>query len=190
MKSQRDLRPSPSRGYRFLWRVPRSNRVGVGRGRARASASVVFPPRTTTRPMKRVLVQFATASDIPLLRRIDPWPNLQTWSRKIEAREVLIALVDDEQAGALRFEFIWTTVPFISHTFVEPRYRRRGVSRALVDALRAHLRSIGHVALLSSSQSDDAPANAWHRALGFARNGVIENVADDGVHENVYRVLL
>jgi len=48
----------------------------------------------------------------------------------------------------------------------------------------------GYVALLSSSQTDEPGPQRWHLYMGFTSNGIIENVADDGVGEMVYRVSL
>jgi len=46
------------------------------------------------------------------------------------------------------------------------------------------------VALLSSSQTDEPGPQRWHLHMGFTSNGIIENIADDGVDRVVYQVLL
>jgi len=46
------------------------------------------------------------------------------------------------------------------------------------------------VALLSSSQTDEPEPQRWHLHMGFTSNGLIENIADDGVGELVYRLML
>jgi hypothetical protein len=60
----------------------------------------------------------------------------------------------------------------------------------MLDFLKAHLREMGHVALLSSSQTDEPEPQAWHRHMGFVENGICLNIADDGVGELLFRMAL
>lgn len=81
-------------------------------------------------------------------------------------------------------------MPFLELIFIEEAQRGRGHSRRLLEALKAHLRQEGYVALLSSSQTNEPSAQAWHHHMGFRTNGIIEHIVDDNVGEIVYRVLL
>ncbi len=135
-------------------------------------------------------VQFATPRMTEQLPALDRWPGEQTWPGLIEAGQVIVAVEDARVAGLIRFEFIWTTVPLISMIFISESDRGRGLSRAMLDFLVDHLRAMGHVALLSSSQTDEPGPQAWHRHMGFVENGIILNIADQGVGELVFRLPL
>jgi len=63
-------------------------------------------------------------------------------------------------------------------------------ARMLLDYLGEQLRAQGYVALLSSSQTDEPEPQAWHRHLGFTSGGIIENIADEGIGEVVFRLEL
>jgi aminoglycoside 6'-N-acetyltransferase I len=58
-------------------------------------------------------------------------------------------------------------VAFLEGLYVEPRARRRGVARALVDSVVAWALGEGLSELASDSLIDNIPAHAAHRALGF-----------------------
>jgi ribosomal protein S18 acetylase RimI-like enzyme len=135
-------------------------------------------------------VRWAELDDQPRLSELDPWPKSSVWKRKIEAHEILVAESDGQIVGSLRFEFIWTTVSFVSYIVVDERHRGKGFSRQMLDFLISELRGRGAPALLSSAQTDDPVAQSWREHLGFKRNGLIENIADEGVGEVVYRILL
>lgn len=138
----------------------------------------------------KVDVRDAESGDQPRLTELDPWPKGDVWSRKIDAREVYVAEIDGFIVGSLRWEAIWTTVSFVSFIVVDGPYRGRGISRRLLEHLKHELRSRGVPALLSSAQTDDPAAQRWHEHMGFERNGLIENIADEGIGEIVYRTLL
>lgn len=95
-----------------------------------------------------------------------------------------------EIIGLIRYEVLWTTVPFMGLIFIEEAQRGKGYSTLLLEFLKQHLREQGYLALLSSSQTDEPTPQAWHRHMGFKSNGIIENIADEDVGEIVYRIML
>lgn len=146
---------------------------------ARPSGPGVSP---STRP--------AGEGDLPILAALDSWPSRETWLRKIDNGEVVVVLDGAEVVGLARFSVLWTTVPFLGLIVVRENRRGHGLSRVLLEGLCDHLRARGFVALLSSSQTDEPGPQAWHLHVGFQSNGIIENIADEGVGELVYRLLL
>ncbi|WP_192796762.1 GNAT family N-acetyltransferase [Serinicoccus kebangsaanensis] len=139
-----------------------------------------MPATATVRP--------ATTADLPDLRRLDEWPRESAWTRLIGNEEVLVVEVDGAVVGLLHYTILWATVPFLSLIVLQEDARGRGLSRVLVDDLVARLKGQGYVALLSSSQTDEPEPQAWHRHLGFTSNGIIENIADEGIGEVVFRL--
>lgn len=136
------------------------------------------------------VARLATEADIPALRALDGWPSEATWRRVIANDEALVLEVDGAVVGLARYSVLWTTVPFLGLIYLVPEHRGRGLSRRLLGALTDHLRRQGYVALLSSSQTDEPEPQAWHRHMGFRANGIIENIAEEGVGELVYRLML
>ncbi|WP_407672371.1 GNAT family N-acetyltransferase [Paenibacillus sinensis] len=51
---------------------------------------------------------------------------------KLNHREILIAEHNDQAAGYLRLEYIWTKVPYIGLILVKEEYRGQGVGTALI----------------------------------------------------------
>jgi N-acetylglutamate synthase-like GNAT family acetyltransferase len=135
-------------------------------------------------------VRLAKPSDIPKLQRLDRWPKEPIWQHKIAGGEVIIIELASEIIGLIRYEVLWTTVPFMGLIVIEEDYRNKGYSKLLLEFLKQHLREQGYLALLSSSQTDEPEPQAWHRHMGFKSNGIIENIADDDVGEIVYRMML
>jgi ribosomal protein S18 acetylase RimI-like enzyme len=138
----------------------------------------------------QIQARFAEPGDTQRLVELDPWPSDCVRTRKVETREIIVAEAADAIIGTLRFEFIWTTVPFISFIRVDEVHRGVGASRRMLELLISELKQKGYPALLSSAQTDEPSAQQWHEHLGFRRNGLIENIADEGVGEIVYRLLL
>lgn len=140
----------------------------------------------------RAAARLARLDDVPSLAELDPWPTEDVWPRLIANGEVIALQAGDDGVllGLARYSVLWTTVPFLGLIVVREDVRGRGLSRLLLTGLCDHLRSRGFVALLSSSQTNEPGPQAWHRRMGFHTNGIIENIAEEGVGELVFRKLL
>ncbi len=135
-------------------------------------------------------VRLAQLNDVEALQKLDPWPKEPVWQQKIAAGEVIVLELEGKVIGLIRYTVLWTTVPFMGLIEIEAAHRGKGYSRILLSFLKDHLRTQGFVALLSSSQTDEPEPQRWHLHMGFTSNGLIENIADDGVGELVYRLML
>ena len=135
-------------------------------------------------------VRLAEPNDIAALQTLDPWPKKHIWQQKITADEVIVLELEGSVIGLIRYALLWTTVPFMGLIEIASAHRGKGYSRILLSYLKDHLHAQGYVALLSSSQTDEPAAQRWHLHMGFSSNGLIENIADDGVGELVYRLIL
>ena len=135
-------------------------------------------------------VRLAEPNDIKALQKLDPWPREPIWQQKIVGGEVIVLEVDGSVIGLVRYAVLWTTVPFMGLIEIAAAHRGKGYSRLLLSYLKDHLCAQGYVALLSSSQTDEPAAQRWHLHMGFTANGLIENIADEGVGELVYRLIL
>lgn len=97
---------------------------------------------------------------------------------KIRAHEILVAESDSVPAGLLRFDLMWSAVPFIAQLRVLEAYRRQGVGQALLRAVEERARERGSIAVLSSIAlgSNRTAALGWHLAMGFEGFGVVDGM--------------
>lgn len=137
----------------------------------------------------KTTIRLAVLDDIPALQALDDYPKDAIWQQKISQQEVIVLSIDDAVVGLARYGVLWTTVPFLGLIYIAEAYRGKGYSRQMLEFLQQHLQAQGYVALLSSSQTDEAAPQAWHAHMGFHTNGIIENIADDNIGEVVYRLL-
>jgi GNAT superfamily N-acetyltransferase len=135
-----------------------------------------------------ISVRPAERDDVGWLARNDGHLDAGRLAAKVDAGEVLLAEVDAEPAGLLRFDLLWSAVPFVALVRVRDPLRRRGVGRALVASLADRARADGATFLLSSATEDEPAARAWHAAIGFTVCGELSGINAGGVGEVVYRL--
>lgn len=87
--------------------------------------------------------------------------------------EYIIAEQEGEPVGFLRFSCFWGTIPFMDLIMVLPGYQRSGIGTALFRYWEATMRETGATLLMTSSQSDEAEPQAWHRRNGFRDAGSV-----------------
>lgn len=87
--------------------------------------------------------------------------------------EYIIAEQEDEPVGFLRFSWFWGTIPFMDLIFVLPECQRSGIGTALFRYWEAAMREMGATLVMTSSQSDEAEPQAWHRRNGFFDAGSV-----------------
>jgi GNAT superfamily N-acetyltransferase len=140
---------------------------------------LVHEPRVTSRspvPSSNVRVRETEEADLAWSLSTDGHLDEVALLSKIQAREILVAESDGVLAGLLRFDLMWSAVPFIAQVRVLEKYRRQEVGRELLREVeeRAH----GSIAVLSSIalRSDRTAALGWHEAMGFERFGHVEGM--------------
>jgi len=94
-----------------------------------------------------------------------------------------VVLLNDELAGYLRLEFLWSQIPNIALIHVMDTLRKRGCSRKLLDFVIQNLKNRGFNVTYSSSQADEPEPQAWHRHMGFEECGMICGINDGGIEE-------
>ncbi len=117
----------------------------------------------------------------------DHYLSKKRLSRKIKADEVFIALKNDQPAGYLRLDFLWSIVPYIALIWVQEDHRRKGCGKALLNFVEAYLKNQGYTVLFSSSQVNEAEPQAWHRHMGFEECGVINGINEGDIGEIFFR---
>ncbi|MBR2692270.1 MAG: GNAT family N-acetyltransferase [Aquamicrobium sp.] len=98
----------------------------------------------------------------------------EQWIRRcLSLGEYIIAELEGEPAGLLRFSWFWGTIPFMDLIMVLPDRRRSGIGTALFRHWEAAMRDAGATLLMTSSQADEAEPQAWHRRNGFRDAGSV-----------------
>jgi ribosomal protein S18 acetylase RimI-like enzyme len=136
-----------------------------------------------------LVVRFATPDDLDWLAAQDDIPTAII-ARKIAVSEMVIAETAGERVGFLRLEYLWSMLPYIAMIRVSETCRQQGIGRALLAFLESHLRERGHTLLMSSSQVDEPPPQAWHRHMGFEECGILSGINPGGVGEVFFRKAL
>jgi GNAT superfamily N-acetyltransferase len=126
----------------------------------------------------KVRVREATDADVAWCLATDGHLDEADVLPKIRAHEVLVAELSGVLAGLLRFDLMWSVVPFIAQLRVLEAYRRHGVAKALLQAVEERATEHGSIAVLSSIAfgSDRTTALAWHQAMGFERFGAVDGL--------------
>jgi N-acetylglutamate synthase-like GNAT family acetyltransferase len=132
-----------------------------------------------------ILVRFAAPDDLDFLQQHSHVPA-KIVKRKVEWQEIVVAESLGRSIGSLHLEYLWSLVPYIALIYVQPKYRRQGVGRAMLRFVETLIREQGQSALYSSSQVDEPEPQAWHRHVGFEECGVIAGI-NKGVGEVFFR---
>jgi hypothetical protein len=77
-------------------------------------------------PDSRVRVREAGEADLAWCLSTDGHLDEAALLAKIRAREILVADSDGVPAGLLRWDLMWSAVPFIAQLRVLEKYRRQG----------------------------------------------------------------
>jgi GNAT superfamily N-acetyltransferase len=91
----------------------------------------------------------------------------------IERRELLVAENHGEVVGLLAYRTDWFQCTFVTLVVVAEEERRRGVARALFEALERRSPS---PRLFSSTEETNAVSIRMHSALGFIPSGHVDNL--------------
>jgi GNAT superfamily N-acetyltransferase len=129
-------------------------------------------------PDAKVSVREASEADLAWCLSTDGHLDEAALLSKIRAREILVADSEGEPVGLLRFDLMWSSVPFIAQMRVLETHRRQGVGQALLRAVEDRARGCGSIAVLSSIAlgSDRRAALGWHEAMGFEWFGDVDRM--------------
>ncbi|MBI3456380.1 MAG: GNAT family N-acetyltransferase [Candidatus Rokubacteria bacterium] len=91
----------------------------------------------------------------------------------VDRQQLLVAAADGEVVGTLAYRTDWFACTFVTLVSVRPDRRRRGVARALYQAVEEWSPS---ARLFSSAEETNVAAIHFHRALGFVISGYVDNL--------------
>jgi GNAT superfamily N-acetyltransferase len=91
----------------------------------------------------------------------------------LDRHHLLVAEVDDDVVGFIAYRTDWFQCTFVSLVSVTKDHRRKGVARALYQAVENISPS---PRLFSSTEETNAVSIQMHTALGFTPSGHIDNL--------------
>lgn len=91
----------------------------------------------------------------------------------LERHHLLVAEAEEQVVGFIAFRTDWFQCTFVTMAAVKKDSRRRGVARALYEAVE---RMSPSPRLFSSTEETNAASIQMHTALGFAPSGHIDNL--------------
>lgn len=118
--------------------------------------------QVTTRP--------ASESDLLFLAATDRHVSAVELPHVIAAGRVVVAEVEGDVCGFLRWGLFWDEVPFMNLLWVVPERRGDGVGTALIQAWHNSQRAAGHQLVLTSTSSAER-AQHLYRHLGYVDSG-------------------
>lgn len=120
-----------------------------------------------------IAVRYATIDELAWLKKENHYLPNGMVKQKIDVREYIVAMDGERLIGYLRFSYFWAFIPYIDIIFVEASYRRQGIGKRMLAQLEQRTRDEGQPIIMSSSQADESPSQAWHRHVGFRDAGAL-----------------
>ncbi len=114
-------------------------------------------------------IDFAKNDDLDYLKKVDVNINEPFIKRSFVNKEYIIAKIEEEHVGYLRFEFFWSIHPFISVMRISTQHQRKGIGSSILSFLENHLRKQEYKYLISSS--DCNIGINWHKKNNFKEIG-------------------
>jgi ribosomal protein S18 acetylase RimI-like enzyme len=91
----------------------------------------------------------------------------------LQSADCIVAEKYDHVVGYAVLDYAFFSFGFVSLVYVDEHYRRRGIGRALVQALAARCRT---PRLFSSTNQSNQPMRRFLDTLGFEASGIIYNL--------------
>lgn len=114
----------------------------------------------------------ATMTDLGRLAEHDCHIRRKHLADAIAAGHVLLAKINGEFAGWLRWNLFWDNIPFLNMLFLPEPYRGHGLGRRLVAEWEARMRNDGFPGVMTSTQADE-DAQHFYRKLGYTDCGCL-----------------
>ena len=132
-------------------------------------------------------IRDATTADLDALVRIDPIAQVapvrvRMIERLVNSATCLVAEVEDDVVGYVGLEYTFFELGFVPLLQVAEPHRRRGIGRALMEAIAERCTT---PKLFTSTNKSNAPMRALLDSLGYVHSGVVDNL-DPGDPEHFY----
>jgi ribosomal protein S18 acetylase RimI-like enzyme len=115
-------------------------------------------------------ITYATADDLPWLKRHDAEVGRAVLADRVARGEVIVARHDGRIVGWMRFGLFADVVPYMKRLSVVPSRRRRGIGTQLVRFWEREMRHRGFRLVMTASQADEEGQH-FYRRLGYTDSG-------------------
>ena len=115
-------------------------------------------------------IRTASAADFAFLAAHDPHIAPDELSSVLALGRILIAEIDGDPVGWLRWNLFWDNTPFVNLLYVLEPWRGQGIGSALM--LRWEADRSGYPAVMTSTQADEQ-AQHFYRKLGYRDAGAL-----------------
>lgn len=119
----------------------------------------------------KIEIRHANEEDFSWLCEVDKAAPRSWVARTIFHGEYLIALLDGEKRGFLRYSLFWGKVPCMDVLLIDEGFRRQGVGTVLVKEWQGEMIRKGAKILMTSAMESEPEPQAWHRRNGFRESG-------------------
>lgn len=124
---------------------------------------------TDTTPIQ---IKTAVIDDLTWLIQFDHHISDNVLRTKVSAGEMLLASLDAQPVGWLRWGYFWDSIPFMNHLFVLEPQRGKGIGRKLVTAWEEQMRNAGFSHTMASTLSNES-AQHLYRKWGYTDRGAL-----------------
>ena len=122
--------------------------------------------------MNILRIRPAECKDFNWLQEHDRHIAPEELSAAIARGRILLAELEGETIGWLRWNLFWDNTPFMNLLYLQLGERRRGYGRQLVAYWEQQMRQAGYNKVLTSTQSDEE-GQFFYRALGYTDAGCL-----------------
>ena len=117
-----------------------------------------------------MIIRLATEADFPFLEKNDRHIRLSEIKALIRQNRILLAEMDGEIVGWLRWSLFWDNTPFMNILYFLDGFRGKGYGRQMVEYWENQMRQEGYDMVMTSSLSDEQ-AQHFYRKLGYVDSG-------------------
>lgn len=119
-----------------------------------------------------IVIDLATAADIDWLDATDRHVDRDLITKKVQAKEILIAKDQDESVALLRWGMFWDLIPFMYLLWVIDSQRGQGIGRQIVTHWEQLMQAHGAEMVITSTQADES-AQHFYRKLDYVDSGAL-----------------
>lgn len=117
-------------------------------------------------------IGYASSDDFDALQALDHHLSADRLVQKITQKEIIVAKIDHELVGWLRFGYFWDNIPFMNLLFVLESHRGQGIATQLIAHWEETLRAQRYDQVLTSTLADET-AQHLYRKLGYTDCGAL-----------------
>ena len=122
--------------------------------------------------MEHLVIRLAKPKEKKAWLKYDKHIQNRELNAKIAQRRAYVAIVDDKVVGILRYGLFLDEIAFVTHLYVNRRYRKLGIGKALMQRFEEDVKLKGHDRVMISTRSDEK-AQGFYKHLGYEMIGEI-----------------